>query len=57
MGYRLALVDLQKKIERIEEKDSNYTSNKKWITYRHQQELIWERMRKENAIKEREERK
>lgn len=56
MKYRLVLVDLDRKIKKIENIDSNYTSNKRWIKYRHQQELIWATMRKENAIKEREER-
>lgn len=50
MCYRMVLVDLADKIEKIEDEDENYQENKKWIKYRKQQEDIWEKIRKENAL-------
>lgn len=48
MCYQMVLVELQKKIDKIEDKDENYQENKKWIKYRNQQNAIYEKIRKEN---------
>ena len=41
------LEELQSKINKIEDKDTNYRENKKWILYRHQQDLLYEFKRQE----------
>ncbi len=41
------LEELQLKINKIEDKDPNYRENKKWILYRHQQDLLYEFKRQE----------
>lgn len=41
------LEELQSKINKIEDKDPNYRENKKWILYRHQQDLLYEFKRQE----------
>ena len=48
MCYRTTLVELQHKIDKIEDEDENYRENKKWIKYRKQQEAIYEIIRKQN---------
>lgn len=48
MCYQWVLVELQKKIDKIEDEDENYQENKRWIKYRRQQEEIYEKLRKEN---------
>lgn len=50
MCYRFTLVELQKKIDRIEDEDENYRENKRWIKYRQQQESIYDMIRKENEM-------
>lgn len=52
MCYQWVLVELAKKIEKIENEDENYQENKKWIKYRKQQEDIWEILRKENEFQD-----
>lgn len=41
------LIELQKKINKIEDEDSNYTKNEKWIKLRQQQDLLYEFKRQE----------
>ena len=41
------LIELQKKIDKIEDEDSNYTKNEKWIKLRQQQDLLYEFKRQE----------
>ena len=48
MCYQWVLVELQKKIDKIEEEDEDYQENKRWKKYRKQQEEIYEILRKEN---------
>lgn len=48
MCYQWVLVELQKKIDRIEEDDENYQENRRWKKYRKHQEEIYEKLRKEN---------
>ena len=50
MKYRWVLVELQKKINRIEDNIVDYQQNKKWIKYRNQQERIYNELRKENEM-------
>ena len=50
MCLEYMLVELQKKINIIEDKDSNYRKNKKWIKYRSQQDLIYKKIREENNM-------
>lgn len=50
MCYKMVLDELAKKIQKIEDEDTNYRENKKWIKYRKQQEDIWDIMIKENEI-------
>ena len=50
MKYRWVLVELQKKINRIEDNVVDYQQNKKWIKYRNQQERIYNELRKENEM-------
>lgn len=52
MCYRMELLDLAEKIEKIEEEDENYQKNKKWIKYRRQQEGLWARIRRENEMQD-----
>ena len=48
MCYNWELVELAKKIQKIEDKDENYRENKKWLKFRKRQEDIWDKMRKNN---------
>ena len=48
MCLELILVELQKKIDKIEDEDINYQENKRWIKYRKQQEVIYDKIRKDN---------
>lgn len=41
------LIELQKKIDKIEDEDSNYTKNEKWIKLRQQQDMLYEFKRQE----------
>lgn len=41
------LIELQKKIDKIEDEDSDYTKNKKWIELRQQQDMLYEFKRQE----------
>ena len=41
------LIELQKKIDKIEDEDSDYTKNEKWIKLRQQQDLFYEFKRQE----------
>lgn len=50
MCYQWVLVELQKKIDKIEDEDENYQENKKWIKYRSQQDAIYEQIRKDNEM-------
>ena len=50
MKYGWVLVELQKKINRIEDNIVDYQQNKKWIKYRNQQERIYNESRKENEM-------
>lgn len=50
MYYRWVLIELQKKIDKIEDEDENYQENKKWIKYRNQQNEIYEQIRKDNEM-------
>lgn len=50
MCYQWVLVELQKKIDKIEDEDENYRQNKKWIKYRNQQNAIYEQIRKDNEM-------
>ena len=43
-----SLRELKKKIDKIEDKDSDYIHNKKWQKYRKQQDILYERIRKFN---------
>lgn len=44
------LVELQNKINQIEESDENYQLNKKWKKYRKQQDIIYEQIRRDNEM-------
>lgn len=44
------LVELAKKIQKIEDKDDNYRENKNWLKFRKRQEDIWNKMRKNNEM-------
>lgn len=48
MCYEWVLVELAKKIQRIEDKCENYQENKNWKKYRNQQNAIYEKIRKNN---------
>ena len=48
MCYRITLVELQNKINKIEDEDPDYQQNRKWIKYRKQQEMIYEMIREQN---------
>lgn len=50
MCYQWILVELQKKIDKIEDEDENYQENKKWIKYRKQQDAIYNQIRKNNEM-------
>lgn len=50
MCYQWVLVELQKKIDKIEDEDINYRQNKKWIKYRKQQDMIYDQIRKDNEM-------
>lgn len=41
------LLELQKKIDKIEDEDSNYTKNEKWIKLRQQQDMLYDFKRQE----------
>lgn len=41
------LKDLQKKIDKIEDEDSNYTKNEKWKKLRQQQDVLYDFKRQE----------
>lgn len=47
------LKELQKKIDRIEDSDSDYTRNEKWIKLRQQQDVLYEFKRQEMEEDER----
>lgn len=47
------LKELQKKIDKIEDEDSNYTTNEKWIKLRQQQDTLYDFMRQEKEEDER----
>lgn len=53
MCYQWELVELAKKIEKIEDEEVDYRENRKWIKYRKRQEDIYEILRKENQQDER----
>lgn len=48
--YRWHLVELQKKINKIEETDADYRNNKKWRKYRNQQNQIYKLIREYNEV-------
>jgi hypothetical protein len=48
MCYQWELVELAKRIQKIEDEDEDYQKNKKWIKYRNRQVSIYEKLRKEN---------
>ena len=50
MCYDWLLVELQHKINKIEDEDVNYQENKKWIKYRKHQEDIYDVIRKNNEM-------
>ena len=50
MKYGWVLVELQKKINRIEDNVVDYQQNKRWKRYRNQQERIYNELRKENKM-------
>lgn len=50
MCYNWELVELQHKINKIEDEDENYRENRKWLKFRKRQEKIWDTMRKENEM-------
>lgn len=50
MCLELTLIELQKKIDKIEDEDENYRENKKWIKYRKQQDWIYDQIRKNNEV-------
>lgn len=41
------LIELQRKINKIEEEDSDYTQNEKWKMYRQQQDTLYDFKRQE----------
>lgn len=41
------LKDLQRKIDKIEDEDSNYTQNEKWKKLRQQQDVLYDFKRQE----------
>lgn len=47
------LKELQKKIDRIEDSDSDYTRNEKWIKLRQQQDVLYDFKRQEMEEDER----
>lgn len=47
------LKELQKKIDKIEDEDSGYTTNEKWIKLRQQQDTLYDFMRQEKEEDER----
>lgn len=47
------LRELQKKIDKIEDEDSNYTKNEKWIKLRQQQDTLYDFKRQEREEDER----
>lgn len=52
MCYQWVLVELAKKIEKIENEDEDYRQNKKWIKYRKQQDEIYDILRKKNEVQD-----
>lgn len=50
MCLEMVLIQLQKKIDKIEDEDINYRENKKWIKYRSQQNAIYEKIKKDNEM-------
>ena len=47
------LIELQRKINKIEEEDSDYTQNEKWKMYRQQQDTLYDFKRQEMEEDER----
>lgn len=47
------LIELQRKINKIEEEDSDYTQNEKWKKYRQQQDTLYDFKRQEMEEDER----
>jgi hypothetical protein len=43
-----SLIELQKKINRIENNNSDYVKSPKWQKYRKQQDLLYKKIQKEN---------
>lgn len=50
MNLGWILVELQRKIDKIEDTDVDYQNNKKWQKYRKQQDNIYKEMRNENEM-------
>lgn len=46
-----SLLELQKKINKIEDKDSDYVNNSKWQKYRKQQDMLYKKIQKQNEHK------
>lgn len=52
MCYHSVLLELAKKIEAIEEHDSNFRQNVKWIKYRRQQDEIYCILKKNKEVQD-----
>lgn len=53
MCLEWVLVELQNKIDKIEDEDENYQENKKWKKYRKMQDCIYQQIREKNEQNER----
>ena len=53
MCLEYTLVELQHKIDKIEDEDENYRENKKWKKYRKLQDYIYNEIRERNEQDER----
>lgn len=53
MCLEMTLIELQRKINKIEDEDLNYRENKKWIKYRKIQDVIYNQIRERNNQNER----
>jgi hypothetical protein len=53
MCLEWTLVELQRKIDKIEDEDENYQENKRWKKYRKLQDYIYKEIREKNNKDER----
>ena len=48
--YGWLLIDLAKKMDKIEDNNPDYRNSRTWQKYRRQQDLIYNKIRKENEV-------